>query len=242
MPGAASVVATNYLYNLAPRDGSTIGVFFKNIPLIGSIGGQNVNFDAKKFTWLGSTADGRKDAVLLLSHKQYDGELIIGSDNVIAADPVKFVKDVLGWNIRQISGYKNQSDIRLAFERKEIDAMINSLIGIKSTRPNLLKDSRILIQFGNGKSRHPDFPDVPTLAELITEDQMRQLSVFETQYILLRPYVAPPDIPKDKADILRTAFSKAVQDPEYIEEARKAGIEVNLIDWREAESILSILM
>jgi len=243
LPGAASVVAANYLYNNAPRDGSVIGVFFKNIPLIGAIGGPNINFDASKFTWLGSTADGRLDAVLLFSHKEYDDSLIVGSDNVVVADPIKFIKNMLNWNIKQIPGYRSPNEVRIAFEKKEIDAFVNSLLGIKSTRPNWLEDKniKVLLQFGNGKIRHPNYPKVPTLAEMITEEQQKLLNIFETQYILLRPYVAPPNIPKEKAFELREAFSKAVLDPEYKEEAIKLGIDVNPIDWKESETIVHLI-
>lgn len=240
VPGAASVTAANYIYNNAPRDGYTIGVFNKNIPLIGAIGGSNVNFDPTKFTWLGSTSDGRKDAVLLLSNKPYDGELIIGSDSVLLADPVKFIQRSLSWNIKQINGYKNNAEVRLAFERKEIDALINSLIGIKTSKPSWLNDNKIqvLLQFGNSTNRHPEFLNVPTLEEMISDNDKELLHIFETQFILLRPYVAPPDIPEDMVIELRKAFDAAVLDQRYVQEALRANIEVSLINAKEAERIV----
>jgi tripartite-type tricarboxylate transporter receptor subunit TctC len=241
IPGAASVVAANYIYNIAPKDGNTIGVFYKNIPLVGSIGGPNINFDATKFTWLGSTADGRKDAVLVMSNKKYDGELIIGSDNVLVGDPIDILKKI--WNIKEVRGYKSQSEIRLALERGEIDAMINSMIGIKTTKPEwLTPESKIkpILQFGNGNNRHQNFQNIPTLSEKLIDK--KELKKFENQYILLRPYVAPPNIPKEKASELRRAFSEAAQDKDYIEEASKAGIDVNLIDWKEAQSIVEPIL
>jgi hypothetical protein len=244
MPGAASVVAANYLYNIAPRDGSTIGVFYKNIPLVGAIGGPNIQFDPAKFTWLGSTANGRKDAVLLISRKQYDGtELIIGTDNVVLADPVRFIRESTGWNIRQVTGYKSNSEIRLAVERGEVDAIVNSMIGIKTTRPQWLRSDspfKIILQFGNGRDRHPEFSQVPTLAEIIASDKQELLKIFETQFALLRPYVAPPNLSAEQAILLRNMFISAVTDSDYVAEAKKANIDVNLIDWREAEAIVRI--
>ena len=243
VPGAASVVAANYIYDIAPKDGSTIGVFYKNIPLVGAIGGNNINFDPVKFTWLGSTADGRKDAVLLLSNKNYDNELIIGSDNVIVGDPIKFIKMSTNLKLKQVIGYKSQSEIRLALERGEVDAMVNSMIGIKTTKPEWLKpDSKIkpIIQFGNGLNRHPDFPNVITLSEIISEEYKSLLEIFETQYILLRPYVAPPNIPKEKAASLRKTFKAAASDIGYEKEASVSNIDVNPIFWEEAERIVNI--
>lgn len=238
MPGAASAVAANYLYNIAPKDGSTIGVFYKNIPLVSSIGGPNINFDARKFTWLGSTADGRKDAVLVMSSKPYKEGLVIGSDNVIVGDPIDMLKEI--WSIQVVRGYKSQSEIRLAVDRGEVDAMVNSMIGIKTSKPDWLKpDSKIkpILQFGNGLIRHPEYPNVPTLAEFYKNKE--KLAKFESQYLLLRPYVAPPDIPKEKAAELRKWFKAAVEDLGYIEEAAKAGIDVSPIYWQEVEKIIS---
>jgi tripartite-type tricarboxylate transporter receptor subunit TctC len=138
-----------------------------------------------------------------------------------------------------VAGYANSSTARLALERKEIDAAIYSLIGIKTAKPDWLKpesDIKPLLQFGNGKTRHRDYPNVPTLAEYT--DQQELLNVYEKQFILLRPFVAPPDIPFSRTRELRHAFAKAVTDPEYIAEAKKANIDVKLIDWQEAERIV----
>lgn len=240
VPGAYSVVATNYLYELAPKDGNTIGTFYKNIPLMGALGGSSIKYDARKFTWLGSTADGREDAVMLWSNKKDYQELIVGSENIVAGDPTLLVRDLMGIKMKIVAGYPNSSEARLALERKEIDAAIYSLIGIKSAKPNWLKpESEIqpILQFGNGKMRHKDYPNVPTLAEYT--DQQELLNVYEKQFVLLRPFVAPPNINPARARELREAFSMAVRDPEFLADAKKANIDVKLIDWREAERIVN---
>lgn len=241
VPGAASVVAANYLYNIAPKDGNTIGVFFKNIPLISKIGGPNIDFDATKFTWLGSTADGRKDAVLLLSTKQLKDKLIIGSANVVAGDPIEFLQKTTNFDIKVVKGYKGPANVRHALEQNEVDSMINSLIGIKTSNPYWLEPNskiKAILQFGNGNKRHPEFLNIPTLYEIIDEKYKSELQFFESQFILIRPYVAPPSIPKEKAAELRKAFSAAVTDPEYIKEANSKNIEVSPIMWEEIYKIL----
>lgn len=247
MPGAGSIVATNYMYNIAPKDGWTIAVTTKKTPLLGAIGGDNINFNPSKFTWLGSAADGRKDAVLLVSNRPIDNQkpLIIGFDTAISTEPMKFVNAVLGGNTKIVTGYKNTSEIRAAWLRGEIDAFINSMIGIKTQAPHLLQDgnSHVIMQFGNGTTRHPDFSRVPTLAEQIKDAQLRELfNVSELQYVLIRPYFAPPDIPVTRANSLRSAFTNSVNDPNYVLEARRAGIDVNLIDWQETEQLIEKMM
>jgi tripartite-type tricarboxylate transporter receptor subunit TctC len=245
-PGAASLVAANYIYNVAPKDGNTIGTFYKNIPLMGALGGPTIKFEPSKFTWLGSTADGREDAVILWSNKpgpvdRYrTEELVVGSENVIAGDPTLLVRDLLDIKIKLVAGYASSSTARLALERKEIDAAAYSLIGIKTAKPDWLKpDSEIkpMLQFGNGTSRHKDYPDIPTLAEYTKQKEL--LSVYEKQYVLLRPFVAPPNIPAARAQELRVAFEKAVKDPEFLDKAKKANIDVNYIGWQESQQIVN---
>jgi tripartite-type tricarboxylate transporter receptor subunit TctC len=244
MPGASSIVATNYLYNVAPRDGWTIGVTFKKTPLIGAVGGANINFDPSKFTWLGSAADGRNDAVLLIANRKLDPDkpLVIGFDSPISTEPMQFVAAALGNNVKQVTGYKGTPDIRVAFEKGEIDAFINSMIGIKTQAPHLLASdhSVILMQFGNGQHRHPEFPTVPTLAGSITSPGLLALlRLSELQYILIRPFLAPPGIPVDRVAALRTGFEAAVRDPGYVADAKAAGIDVNLVTWQETDRIIN---
>lgn len=246
VPGAYSVVAANYLYEVAPRDGNTIGTFYKNIPLMGALGGPSVKYDASKFTWLGSTADGREDAVILWSNKSgpveryQTEELIVGSENIVAGDATLLVRDMLRIRMKLIAGYANSSTARLALERKEIDAAVYSLIGIKTAKPDWLKpESEIkpILQFGNGTSRHKDYPNIPTLAEYTNQKEL--LSVYEKQFILLRPFVAPPDIPLVRRHELRHAIARVVEDQEFLAEAKKANIDVKFIGWQEAQRIVN---
>jgi len=246
VPGAYSVVAANYLYEVAPRDGNTIGTFYKNIPLIGALGGSSIKYDARKFTWLGSTADGREDAVMLWSNRsdpveQYKTEeLVVGSENIVAGDATLLVRDLLGIRMKLVAGYANSSTARLALERKEIDAAVYSLIGIKTAKPDWLKpESEIkpILQFGNGTTRHKDYPNVPTLAEYTNQKEL--LDVFEKQFVLLRPFVAPPDIPLVRRQELRHAFARVVEDQEFLTEAKKANIDVKFIGWQEAQRIVN---
>ena len=246
MPGAASLVAANYIYNIAPKDGNTIGTFYKNIPLMGALGGPTIKFESSKFTWLGSTADGRDDTVIVWSiksgpiEKYLKEEIIFGTGNIVAGDSTLLLRDTLGIKMKLVAGYVDSTEVRLALERKEVEAAAYNLIGIKTNRPEWLKpDSEIkpMLQFGNGKIRHKDYPNVPTLAEYT--DQKELLNVYEKQFVLLRPFVAPPNIPRARARELRIAFEKATHDLEFLERAKKANIDVNFIGWQEAEHIVN---
>jgi len=246
VPGAFSLSAANYLYNVAPKDGTVIGTFYRNISFLGALGGTNVNYDARKFTWIGSTADGRHDAYMLWSNKpgpieRYrTEEIIIGSENITTANPVVLVRDITKIKVKEVTGYNNSAAARLAVDRNEVDAVIYGLIGIRSGKSEWIKsDSKVfpLIQFGNGLVRHKDYPTVPTLEEYA--DDKTILSVYESQNILIRPFVAPPGISPARAKELRGAFNKAVSDLEFLVEAARAKIDVNPIDWEDSEAIVS---
>jgi tripartite-type tricarboxylate transporter receptor subunit TctC len=249
VPGAFSLAAANHMYNIAPRDGNTIATVYKHIPFVGVLGGPTIMFDPSRFTWIGSSADGRKDAVMLWTNRSesldhfFRNELLLGAESVISSADSKFIKQSIGLNIKHVFGYV-PSGSRLALERKEIDAVIFSLIGTKTQTQWTSPDSKIrpLIQFGNGSNRHPNYKDVPTLTELLKNERDKQiLSIFETQYILLRPFIAPPNIPSARVKELREAFTKAVTDEGYIREAAKANIEIDLITGEQAEMIVSVL-
>lgn len=245
MTGAGGIVAANYIYNIAPKDGWTIGTLFKKIPLVGAVGGDNIKFDPTKFVWLGSAVDGRKDAVLLISNrKPNDDPLIIGFDSPAAAEPMRFISAALGSNVKVVTGYKSPNEVKMALERNEIDALVNSLVGLKTSSPGLLSSNQIsvLLQFGNGMHRHLEFPVVPTLAESLHDAHLLEsLKVAEMQYLLVRPFVAPPGIPLDREIELRKAFASAVNDPEYVAEAKAVGIDANLISWQDSEDAVKLL-
>lgn len=244
MPGAASLVAANYLYNIAPKDGSVIGTFYKEIPLVGTLHVPNVQFDATKFTWIGSNVDGRKDAVIMWCNT--DNPKIIGSENYAGVNPAFLVRDIAKLDAKIVTGYATPGDARMALERKEVDAVVYNLVGIKTQKPNWLKpDSGIkaCMQFGNGIHRHIEYKDVQTLTEMVQLDTDKTiLSIVEASYAMLRPFVAPPGIPEKNAQELREAFTKAVMDSEYLEEARKMNIEVNPIYHDEALNIVKYVI
>ena len=241
MPGAASLIATNHLYNVAPKDGNTIGAIYKDIPMVGVLGGENIRFDVKKFNWIGSNADGRKDAVIVWANTR-NKSLLVGSENYPGISLAFFVRDIGKQDYKIIAGYANPGLARLALEQKEVDAVIYNLLGIKTQKPNWLKeDSGIypVLQFGNGPNRHPDFRGVQTLHEMVQSDQDQKiLEIVEASLATLRPFVAPPNVPEKRVAELREAFNKAVRDPEYLDEAKKMNFEVNPIEWQEFNTLI----
>ena len=245
MPGAGSLRGTNFIYNVAPKDGTAFGIFARNMALLGLIKtNQNVQFDPTKFTWLGSSSSYADDAYVLLLRKDAKVKsieearrpggppIIIGSTAEGASSDAMgiLLREWLGFNMKVIPGYTDSGVLFLAIERNEIEGRTVGLSAVRSNRPDWLKPNglaRVLVVFGRG-SRHADFPDVPTARELARNAEDRHLiEVIEIPYALSRPFAAPPDVPADRAKALQDAFMATHKDPAYLAEAEKLGLDVS---------------
>jgi tripartite-type tricarboxylate transporter receptor subunit TctC len=252
MPGAGSLRAANFLYNAAPKDGTAFGLFARNMPLLAIIGGNpNVQFDPRKFTWLGSSSSFADDAYLLFVRKDapvksVDDARKPGGPPLILAgtaegatgnDVPVLLRDALGLNIKLISGYPDSGAIFLAVDRKEAEGRTVDYSSVKTSKPDWLKpdgNMHALVQFGR-TARHPDFPDVPTARELARDERSRALiEVAELPLNLARPYVAPPGVPSDRAKALQHAFIATHRDPQFLDEAARLKMDVSVVTSDEA--------
>ena len=251
MPGAGSLRATNFLYTTASKDGLSIGAFSRDMPFIGVLGhNANVQFDPRKFTWLGSVASSvddaylmfvRKDAVIsnIESLRKRDGApLMLGvtGEGGGANDWIVLLRDLLGLNIKLVSGYPDSGALFLAVERKEIDGRALDYSALRSSRPGWMKPEsgmHALLQFGRA-TRHPDFPNTPTASELAKDDKARRMiEVADISNTLARPFAAPPGVPKDRAKALQGAFTAMVKDPEFLADAARLRVDVSPLDGDE---------
>jgi tripartite-type tricarboxylate transporter receptor subunit TctC len=249
MPGAGSMRAANYTYVNAPKDGTTFTLIARDTPLLGLLGADpNVQFDVRKFSWLGSTSSYANDAYVLVlgpkapvtsiaeARRPDTPPLVLGGTGQggTDADVPKILRDTIGIRIKQVLGYTSTPSIVLAVERGEVDGRTFDFSYVKQSRPQWLKpDSgfHILVQFGR-RTRHPDLPDVPTARELALDAKARELIVFaETPLLTMaRPFMAPPDVPADRLAALRTAFVAAHRDPQFIAEGEKLGLDISPVD------------
>jgi tripartite-type tricarboxylate transporter receptor subunit TctC len=251
MPGAGSLRSVNYLYNTAPKDGTTIGTFARDMPLLGIIGNNpNVRFDPRKLTWLGSSSSYADDAYLLMTRRDAAVKsiadarvsggppLILGgtAEGATGNDISTVLRDALGLNIKIIVGYPDSNALFLAADRKETDGRFVGLSAVASSRADWLRPEsgmQVLLQFAR-LSRHPQFPDAPTARELARNDcALALIALAELPYRLSRPFAAPPGLPPDRAKALQAAFLAVHQDPQYLDEAGKLKIDVSPIGGEE---------
>jgi tripartite-type tricarboxylate transporter receptor subunit TctC len=257
MPGAGSLKGTNYIYNVAPKDGTAFGTFARNMPLLALLDktDQNVQFDPLKFTWLGSSSSGGDDAYVLIARKDAKNKtiedmrkpggppLILGSTGEgTSSDAMPIVlRDMLGFNIKGIAGYTDSSVLFLAMERGEIEGRTTGLSSVRANKPDWLKPDgimQILVVMGRA-TRHPDFPNVPTARELAkTPKDKALIEILELPYSLSRPFAAPPGVPADRAAALQKAFMDTHKDPDYLKEAARLKIDVSPIDGKEVISLI----
>jgi tripartite-type tricarboxylate transporter receptor subunit TctC len=246
MPGAGSMRAANALYVNEPKDGTAFGLIARDMPLLGLLGDNpNVQFDPRKFTWIGSSSSYANDAYVLVvgprspvtsiadARRPDSPPLVLGGtgEGATDADVPKILRDAIGIRIKQVLGYTDTPSILLALERGELDGRTFDYSYVKTSRAAWLKpDSgyHFLVQFAR-RTRHPDLPDVPTARELALNDAARELIVFaETPLLTMaRPYAAPPGVPADRADALRSAFAAAHRDPAFLAEADKLGVDIS---------------
>ncbi|MFM1815323.1 MAG: hypothetical protein RLZ98_2018 [Pseudomonadota bacterium] len=245
MPGAASLVSANYLYNKAPRDGTVIATFDRGLPMMAILGGNpNVQFDPMKLTWLGSAANNDDEAFLLFARKDAKPksvedirkpggpELLIGVSATGATDSeaAKVLRDILKLNVKVVPAYRGGAQIFLAVERGEVDARLAGLSAIRSTKPDWLRPDagmHVLLQFAR-TTRHPSYPDVPTAQELAPDEKARAVvELAEMPHQIPRPFAAPPDVPKDRAEALKSAFMSVAKDAAYLADAGKLKVHVS---------------
>jgi len=235
MTGAAHLVATNHVYNVAKPDGLTLLAANPNVGIAQLTKVEAARFDVRRFQWLGSTgADGvalsiRSD----LPYKSWeelrkaDRELVVGTTGPgsNAHDFPLLLKEFAGAKFKLVSGYPANADILLAIERKEVD-----LWAAFATTIKLAADRGAVRPIVRGRVSIPGFENLPVDEELATSSVGKAIMGIRAAPIAIgRAFAAPPATPADRVKLLREALAKAVKDAEFNEEMKKARIEVGYI-------------
>jgi len=244
MPGAGGLTSTNFLYNIAPKDGTTIGGILRSIPQTAYLGDPNIRFDPAKFLWLGSTSSFADDAYALFimasrpitsweDLKRPGKRLMIGAVGVdIKLTFSLFTKEALGLNVDITHGYQGTAQLFLAMQNGEIDGQFNSLSSTKAAQSALWRDKqfRVLVQYGRA-TRHAELPDAPTGREIVTNpEDLALLTFVEAPLYMSLPFAAPPGVPAERIAALRAAFDQAHKDPEFLAEAARSELDVSPIN------------
>lgn len=249
MPGGGSLRAANYLFNAAPRDGTVLGMFGQNLPMYQATSGENVEYDARRFNWIGNM--GAEVNVITAWHTAgiqtiqdvMERELPVGATGVSSTSVLfpTLMNNVLGTKFRIITGYPGGQSISLAIERGEVGGRgSESWSALHSLHKDWLEQKKIYVLVQIGLRREPAISHVPLMTELAKSDEDRQiLELFSSATAIGRPIVAPPDVPEDRISILRKAFDALMQQKDFRTEADKARIEINPVSGEELQQIVA---
>ena len=246
MPGVGGVKAANYLATIAPHDGTTLHIIMSNMMSSEAIGAQGVQFDTRKFFWIGNTSSTPnvtvswyKSGVTSIEQVKTQ-QLIVGAPGGTAGVIyVTAMNGLIGTKFKLVTGYPGGNEVNLALERGEIDGRAsNSWASWKSTRPDWVKDKKINVLVQVGLQRAPDLADVPLLFELSSDPMERQVLTFlSADTAIARALVAAPDTPPERVAALRRAFDDTMRDPEFLAEADKALLDIVPMSGADAQKI-----
>ncbi len=248
MPGAGSVRLANWIYSVAPKDGTAFGTVARGVAFDTLFGVAGSQFDATKFNWIGSMND--EVSVCVAWHTSgvtsfedsFKKELVVGGTGG-SADTDQFPKvlnGVLGTKMRVVVGYPGGNDINLAMERGEVTARCGwSWSSVISTQQQWLRDKKINVLVQLSLAKHADLPDVPLVMDFAkTPEEKAILKLVFARQVMGRPFMAPPGVPADRVAALRKAFIDTQTDPQFLDEAKRALIEITPVPGERIQELV----
>jgi tripartite-type tricarboxylate transporter receptor subunit TctC len=237
MPGAGTLRAANYMYEVAPKDGTAIGTVGGGTATAALFKTMGARFDPRHYVWIGSM---NSEVGLVLAWNTvpvksiedlFHRELLVGGGGPTSGNVVfpNVMNKVLGTQFRIISGYKSTGDIALAIERGEIEGTASYHYSSIITRnPDWLTGHKVTVLLQDSLRPHRVFPDVPVVVDLAKTDEQRAILdlVFARQE-MGRPFLLPPGTPPAIGETLRRAFDAAMTDPALRAEAERAKLDLN---------------
>jgi tripartite-type tricarboxylate transporter receptor subunit TctC len=251
MPGGVGLQAANFMATQAPRDGTALHAIMQNMSAVQALGGANVEYDTRKFFWVGNTTDtpnvinswhttGIKTIQDVMTR-----ELVVGAPGTATSSVYypKALNELVGTKFKIVSGYPGGNVVNLAMERGEVGGRgSNSWASWKSTHPEWLKEKKIFILVQIAFKRHPELPDVPTMVELAKNEQDRLVMEFLSADIpISRAYITTPDVPADRVAALRRAFDATMKDPAFLAEAAKTQMDISPSTGEEAQKFSDLI-
>jgi tripartite-type tricarboxylate transporter receptor subunit TctC len=257
MPGAGGLTLANYLYNRAPKDGTEIATVQNGLPFeklfhMLSPNGENALFDSTRFGWIGSmtqtvfvTVTWHTAPVKTLQEAM-NREVILGASTTSADSYVLAMlsNNLLGTKFKVVHGYAGATEVDLAVENGEVQGEAGKdWTTLTSTRPQWIRDRKINILVQMGTKPHPDISGVPMAIDLARSPEDRQvMEAIFAKFGMSRPFMAPPDLPAERLDLLRRAFIATLNDSALREEAKRLGIEINPVTGEDVQAMVRRMM
>ena len=246
MPGGGSIVAANWLYNSAPRDGSAIAILQNGTAFAPLFGVTQAQFQGDKFTWIASL--NRLVNIGLVWHEtpfrdvkdMFEKEIVLGSSGGNTSALPNILNSLLGTKFKLVAGYKSTNDVTLAMERREVDGLLGtSWDSFKATKADWVRDNKARVLLQVSFDSHAELAGVPNLSSLVKRKEDRELlEVVLARQIYGRPFAAPPGIPAASTKTLRDAFAKMAADKAFLADADKRRAEITYNSGDEIKTLV----
>jgi tripartite-type tricarboxylate transporter receptor subunit TctC len=249
MAGAGGLRVANYLYNVAAKDGTAIGMFSRGLVTAPLLTG--APYDSRQFFWLGSVAPETVLCAVWATSPIVTWDDMLHRDFVMGGtapgadsdDYSSVLKNMFGAKLKLVSGYPGGIELNIAMERGEIDGRCGwSWSAIKGSHLSWLNDNKIRLLVQMGLSKEGELPDVPWIMDRAKSDRDRQmLDLLLARQVAAWPFMAPPGLPDDRKAALRKAFDDTMRDPGFIAETKRSGLIVNPVDGAKLDALIAEL-
>jgi tripartite-type tricarboxylate transporter receptor subunit TctC len=249
MPGGGGLVAANYVFNAAPKDGTVIGLFHEAQMMNQLTGGEGVQFDLREFNWLASSyVDPNVCLVRADAPVTTFAEMIARGTPVPVGgtgpgsntyDAPRVLAAATGAPIKAVAGYPTTNDVRIGMERGELQGMCLGWESVQSASGQWLEDKWAVVFVQNGTERHKDLPHVPLALEFAKDDDSRMLlRLVDAPGAMAKPFALPPGVDATRVQELRRALLATYRDPRFLEEARAMNLDFQPKDADEIQKVL----
>jgi tripartite-type tricarboxylate transporter receptor subunit TctC len=249
MTGAGSLVAANYIFNNAKPDGLTIGNWNSALVFNQAMGDPNVRFDARKFGWIGASSKSVPVCLIMGFAGPRTWDEIVKSGKPLrmggtgpgshSIDMPLMLNKMAGTKFTVVSGYQGTSQIRVALQRREVDGQCTNWDSVIATQRDLLDakgDERMIPFLLHARVNDPEGKNVTLVSEALKDEaHLRAYRVYMAQMEYSRPYTIAPGTPKERLEILRRAFNATLADSDFLAQANKLKLDINLVTGEESE-------
>jgi tripartite-type tricarboxylate transporter receptor subunit TctC len=242
MPGAGTLTMANHLFNTAPKDGTVVGMFARTIPSQVMMGLENAKLDPREFTWIGSPELPTRVCVATTKSGVTSVEDLRKKELIVAGQGAATIQTFLppmlnqmvGTKFRVVDGYRSAEESYLAMERGEADAFCQSYGAIARGAADMFKEGKLKLLFSLEREPSPQLKGTPSIYDYVKDERDKQILDFiNADTDLGRPIAAPPQVNPQRLAALQKAFLATMKDPEFLKEAERLDLEINVTEGDE---------
>ena len=248
MPGAGGLRGANYLYNVAARDGTALGVVSQTVA-VGQVLGATpgIQYDARKYSWIG-----RINSNVEVQHTWHTSgirsiedarrrEVVLAGTGPTSSSVVmpRLMNELIGTRFKVVTGFAGPTSAQLALERGEVEGIVKPWSSIKVGNADWLREGKINLIVQYTRERHRELPQVPAIVDLGQDETQRQIfALYAGGAALGTALLAPPGVPERTLMLLRQGFAQAMRDPALIEEVGKSGVDIDPLTGVELQRVV----